>query len=1772
MPNRSKLMKRAVIAFLLGAVFLSAAEVADARDYFVRTSGDDNNDGRKARNAFKTLKRAAQIASREDTIYVGGGTHTAGSVWWRGSVEIVGDPTGRYTGDRGTVRINSPSNQWTMGFHQTAGAKPKISNMLFTGVYGVYTYNVALTTTSCQFVGNSYGLYAYRAANRVKKSTFSSRTYGILSYYGNTYVDGCNFTSGNYGLYSVQENKLEVKNSTFTKNTGWPLLLLGTGWKVSNCTISDNNYGVYMANLSNKDLNFKKTTIENNRYYGAYFYACNIVLDKRTMEKIPTKNNGYGYAFNNCTAAIRDVTITGHKYYGVLSWYGTIDIANTAITSNGNGLYLYENKRSTITNTKIEKNSSWGLMVYQQPFQMTNSYVQNNNYGAFLYKLSNAQVNLSNARISNNKYYGMYAYYCNLSFSPAQNAWGIKDNGYGIYAYQSTIRCNKFDMSGHSGYAFSSYKSDVIMDGCKFDNNGSALSFNTNTRTVVNNCTIRNNTEWGLANYTSPITIKNTPITGNGYGAYFYKNTDAQVAMSGSPIRDSKYMGLYANTCKFEFTPSTASKWVMSNNGYGIYAWYSDLVIKDRKFTGSKYYALLTYYGSLHVENSEFTQNGVGIQAYRNNAVLKNVSSHHNISWGITAYEPKSIENVKVDSNAYGLYLWRPKGDLSSLKNASLTNNKYYGLYITEGKVRFTNDSTSNVKLANNGYGIVGWRSDLTLDGVDLTGSRYYGILSYYGKLSINNSRLYNNGSSVYSYYSDTVINKSQIYENTGWGVLSYGNTLAMDRTEVRDNNYGLYLYKMNDSTLKFTNSVIKDNEYHGMYAGECNLKFDNSTKADYRLSNNGYGITGYKSNLEFDDWTIEKSAYYGLLSYYSNIRMKNSIVRENGNGIYAYQNTSTVLEDCDVHSNESWAFQSYYKPVELTRTKIRDNRYGVYLYGVDDAKVKFSDSEIYNTTYYGVYVNQSKLTFSKDTKDKWQTYNNGYGFCSVSSTVTFDKWPIKGSKYFGLLSYYSYLTVKNSDISGNGNGLYLYDNKNVEVSNTKIHGNTGWGVLSYYAGWKFKDVDIYNNTYGMHAHTVTDDKIQMAGTSIRDNKYYGFHPYNSTISFVGDDGKWSIKNNGYGIYGSHCNLTFDNFDVTGCKYYGVMSTYGTLNMKDSDIANNGNGLYLYKNTSVNVADSKIHGNTSWGVLSYYGGWDFKNVDIYENNYGMHAHTVTDEQIKMAGSSIRDNKYHGFHPVNSTIKFAANDGRWAIKNNGYGILAMTCNITFDGFEVSGCKYYGILSYYGNLAMKNTNIEGNGNGLYLYQNKSVTVADTKIHGNTGWGVLSYFAGWDFKNVDVYENNNGMHAHTVSDGQIKMTGTSIRDNTYHGFYPYKSTITFSKDGRWSLKNNGYGIVSNSCNLTFDGFDVSGNKFYGILSYYDTLSIKDTNIEQNGNGLYLYHPTSVVVSDTKIHHNTGWGVLSYGPNWQFANTEVYNNNYGFYMNGVKDNEIKLANVSIHDNKYHGVYGHTCEMYFNKANYNQSGSRWQLKNNGYGIVGYNSDMKVEAITVENSKYIGVLSYYGDLLVRDATIRNSGHGLYLYRNKNVTVDRARIYNNTGWAVLKYGGDLSMRNSVVTRNNVGVYLYGYADTDISNVWNTTIADNGAHGIYQANRGQGSLVNNVISNTKRSGYGIYTANKISHSHNLVHGFNVNYGNTSASSDDVVEDPKFFDRANGNYALNGFSPAVNRGTKMAGKVDADIVGAPRPAYGRWELGAYEYTKKTAQVRVTSWSEER
>ncbi len=79
--------------------------------YYVRTSGDDDDDGLTPATAFETIEEAADHAGPGDTIYVGGGTYsdeiklkelkgTSAS-----PIRFVADTTGAQTGDSGTVRF-----------------------------------------------------------------------------------------------------------------------------------------------------------------------------------------------------------------------------------------------------------------------------------------------------------------------------------------------------------------------------------------------------------------------------------------------------------------------------------------------------------------------------------------------------------------------------------------------------------------------------------------------------------------------------------------------------------------------------------------------------------------------------------------------------------------------------------------------------------------------------------------------------------------------------------------------------------------------------------------------------------------------------------------------------------------------------------------------------------------------------------------------------------------------------------------------------------------------------------------------------------------------------------------------------------------------------------------------------------------------------------------------------------------------------------------------------------------------------------------------------------------------------------------------------------------------------------------------------------------------------------------------------------------------------------------------------------------------------------
>jgi hypothetical protein len=120
-------------------------------------------------------------------------------------------------------------------------------------------------------------------------------------------------------------------------------------------------------------------------------------------------------------------------------------------------------------------------------------------------------------------------------------------------------------------------------------------------------------------------------------------------------------------------------------------------------------------------------------------------------------------------------------------------------------------------------------------------------------------------------------------------------------------------------------------------------------------------------------------------------------------------------------------------------------------------------------------------------------------------------------------------------------------------------------------------------------------------------------------------------------------------------------------------------------------------------------------------------------------------------------------------------------------------------------------------------------------------------------------------------------------------------------------------------------------------------------------------------------------------------------------------------------------------------------------------------------------------------------------------------------------------------------------------------------------GASSLINNIINSESQGAQGL-TAQRaaMQHSYNLISGYSQPVAGTSLGEGEVIGDPRFTDPGAGDFSLTGASMAINRGADMPGRVDYDMLGFRRPQFGKWEIGAYEYTQPTAGAHIVEWKE--
>jgi len=259
----------------------------------------------------------------------------------------------------------------------------------------------------------------------------------------------------------------------------------------------------------------------------------------------------------------------------------------------------------------------------------------------------------------------------------------------------------------------------------------------------------------------------------------------------------------------------------------------------------------------------------------------------------------------------------------------------------------------------------------------------------------------------------------------------------------------------------------------------------------------------------------------------------------------------------------------------------------------------------------------QSIGTWNPDTNTCTLTKNLSQGVMIDSSYVTLD---CDGHKIIGTGSgkgvytynyYKNYLTVNNCDISGFGNGIYLYRTTHSDILNNKVHSNAS-GIYVYAPSG---DILISENL----VYSNNSQGIQLQGSSgsdVNKNRIY--------------------NNGGTGFYlntGSS-NKVFDNVVFSNGTGFNLYLTTGNSNNEffHNDIESNGTGIYIYTYTTGRVYEQIYQNNFIENTTQFLnqGQWTKARITDPLDGLGNYWSDYTGQDIDADGVGDTELPWQGF--------------------------------------------------------------------------------------------------------------------------------------------------------------------------------------------------------------------------------------------------------------------------------------------------------------------------------------------------------------------------------------------------------------------------------------------------------------------------------------------------------------------------------------------------------------
>ncbi|MDP2846366.1 MAG: right-handed parallel beta-helix repeat-containing protein, partial [Candidatus Methanoperedens sp.] len=453
-----------------------------------------------------------------------------------------------------------------------------------------------------------------------------------------------------------------------------------------------------------------------------------------------------------------------------------------------------------------------------------------------------------------------------------------------------------------------------------------------------------------------------------------------------------------------------------------------------------------------------------------------------------------------------------------------------------------------------------------------------------------------------------------------GIGVGIYTNYLTISNSTFRNKEYGI---KMQSSYYtSITNSTLTNNTY-GIW---MDISHDNNiTNNRVDGSDTGIYLKSSSRNTLSDNTANFNDIGIYLFSSWNNELKNNTANSNTKSGIYLWNSTNNILINSTANSNpKGISLDSSYNNTLGGNRMNTSTEYGLYVTGkynnwIDPYNNTVGGEPVYYYyNYPGGILNDTNITETKVcnmgritlinshsfTIQNVTIINNSKGiYLSGSSSSTIIGSTLRNTS-FGIYIYSgsSNSTADNNNISGNGQGIYIYQSDGAVITNNNLTGNAAGVRVSGGNSAAIDSNTMANNTKGIYISGSNNSRASSNTITSGEHGIYLENVNNNTIF------NNTAANSKYGIYitdSSSNNIT--NNSASNNSNYGIYITDSfSNNITNNNASNNSNaGIYLYESNSNNVSRNTLRNNTDGIALKYYS----KNNTIEYNTISNNSNT-----------------------------------------------------------------------------------------------------------------------------------------------------------------------------------------------------------------------------------------------------------------------------------------------------------------------------------------------------------------------------------------------------------------------------------------------------------------------------------------------------------------------------------------------------------------------------------